>query len=145
MHQIYIFDKIADLKSKFQHFMLHKKKITALENYSEVAPVKHKDYLILIKKCMDGGFLGEKEGDFLCHLSDKYFTNCNFLDWSHKTKWLKTQIERMRPRMQPRHEARQFVQHDLFDFDRVRTAKMPSAPSFVPAVKRSPFFKRVGA
>ena len=41
---------------------------------------------------MDDGFLGDKEDEFLGYLLDKY--EVNFLDWAHKTKWLKQEMKR---------------------------------------------------
>ena len=90
-----VFDMIEALKSKFKRFFYHKKKLMALENYAGVGTFKHKDYLILIKKCMADGFLGEHEASFLTYMVDKYFPDSNFLDWTHRTKWLKGEISRL--------------------------------------------------
>lgn len=95
-----LFDKITVLKEKFKDFFTHKKKFQALENYSSAVPFEHKDYLLLIKRCMADGFLGEKEADFLCYMLDKY--QVNHLDWSHKTKWLKGEIERLSCHYKPK-------------------------------------------
>lgn len=95
MSKTYLFDRVSDLKEKFKNFFIHKKKLQALENYSSVVNFKHKDYLILIKKCMADGFLGEEEATFLSHMVDKYFDEQHFLDWTHKTKWLKSEINRL--------------------------------------------------
>jgi hypothetical protein len=88
-----IFDKALELKEKFRKFFSSKKKLKALMNYDAVVPMKHKTYLNLIKRCSDDGFLGEKEADFLSYMIDLY--NIDYLDWSHKTKWLKGEIARL--------------------------------------------------
>lgn len=89
----YLFDKVEELKEKFNNFFSQRKKLKALENLSEVIPFKHNNYLKLIRNCMDEGFLDNKEADFLDHILDKY--EVNFLDWAHKTKWLKGEMARM--------------------------------------------------
>lgn len=94
MSGIYLFEKVNDLKDKFKRFFVSKKKLKALENYSECAPFEHKDYLNLIKRCMNNGFVGEPEADFLSYMIDKY--EVRFLDWAHKTKWLKNQMQHMK-------------------------------------------------
>ena len=93
MSNTYLFDKVSELREKFSTLFKHKKKLKALENYSNAAPFQHKKYLHLIKTCMDDGFLQDKEADFLDHMLKKY--EVNFLDWSHKTRWLKNEIKKM--------------------------------------------------
>lgn len=39
---------------------------------------------------MQESFLEEKESDFLDHMLKKY--ELNYLDWAHRTKWLKEQM-----------------------------------------------------
>jgi hypothetical protein len=114
MISVNFFDKIGELKEKFKRFFYHKKKLQALENISSVIPFQHKDYLILIKRCMDGGFLGEHEADFLSYMIDKYFSEQNFLDWTHKTRWLKGEILRLSGQF----DEKQFKQMTMFDFDK---------------------------
>ena len=115
MAKTHLFEKIFELKEKFKHLFIQKKKLKALENYSEVVDFQHKDYITLIKRCMADGFLGDKEADFLCYLLEKY--EVNFLDWSHRTKWLKTEISRLSEQKQRKKE----VQLTLFN--------LPSMPS----------------
>lgn len=106
---MYLFDKLSELKEKFKSFFVSKKKLKALENYAEVAPFQHRSYIGLIKKCMNDGFLGEKETDFLSYMIDK--CEINFLDWAHKTKWLKKEMRRVAAvNRQP-----SFVQASMFD------------------------------
>lgn len=93
MSNTYLFEKVIELKEKFFNLFQHKKKVRALENYSNVAPFHHKKYLRMIESCIDDGFLEEKEAEFLDHMLGKY--EVNYLDWSHKTPWLKRQMEVM--------------------------------------------------
>jgi hypothetical protein len=90
-----LFNKISDLKDKFYKFVGHTKKVRALENLSSVSHFNHKGYLALIKNCMNDGFLGEKESEFLGYMVSKYFSDKNFLDWSHKTPWLKEEMKKL--------------------------------------------------
>ena len=61
MQNTTLFERIPELKEKFTTLAVHKKKLRALENYSEVKHLQHNDYLGLIKKCLNDGFLDEKE------------------------------------------------------------------------------------
>ena|ERR1051326_5514536 len=81
-----------NLKSKFKQFFKHQKKMNALENFSECGPLQHQEFFDLIEKCMKKGFLGDKESEFLDYMVDKYFNKNNYLDWAHKTRWVKGQI-----------------------------------------------------
>ncbi len=89
-----LFEKISELKTRFGHFFQHRKKITALENYSTAEKFPHKNYLTLVKSCMTEGFLGDQESQFLDYMLTKY--EVNYLDWAHKTKWLKREIDSRR-------------------------------------------------
>ena len=85
-----LFEKITELKIKFAHFLQQRKKINALENYSSAVKFYHKNYLKLIKVCMDEGFLGEEEALFLEFIVKRY--EINYLDWCHRTKWVKDRL-----------------------------------------------------
>lgn len=122
MSTTYLFDKVFELKEKFKNFFTHKKKMQALDNYSSVVPFQHKDYLTLIKKCMNDGFLGEKEADFLAYMLEKY--EVNFLDWSHKTRWLKGEMNRLAAKYQEP----QAIQPMLFDFDKLQKPMGANVP-----------------
>jgi hypothetical protein len=124
MATTYLFDKVSELKEKFRHFWHHRKKLQALENYSQVVPFQHKDYLILIKRCMSDGFLGEEEAKFLCYMTDKYFSEQNFLDWTHKTKWLKGEISRLADHYQEK----EYKQMTFFDFDKLNSSMSSNVP-----------------
>lgn len=88
-----LFEKTSLLKDKFTNLFIQKKKLKALENYSEVIEFRHENYLRLIRTCMSEGFLDDKEAAFLDHLLTKY--EVNFLDWACKTKWLKQEMIRI--------------------------------------------------
>lgn len=88
-----LFNKVADLQTKFADFFQHRKKLKSLENYSFSASFVHKNYLSLVKNCLNDGFLEEVESKFLDHMLKKY--ELNYLDWSHKTKWLKSQMRNL--------------------------------------------------
>lgn len=104
------FDKLVGLKDQIKKFFQHRKKVSALENFSTGINFPHKRYLHLIKGCLDDGFLGEKEADFLDHMLTRY--EVNYLDWAHKTKWLKGIIASRQPLQVP--NAPQF----FFEFDK---------------------------
>ena len=107
-----IFDRIPELKEKFQAFFQHRKKIAALENYSSSVKFHHKSYLLLVKECLKDGFLGDEEAAFLDHMLGRY--EINYLDWAHKTKWLKEQIKEKGIAVSHRYRPYQI----LFDFDK---------------------------
>jgi len=89
-----ILEKVDELKHKFYNFFVHRKKLRALQNYSEASnQFTHHNYLGLIKKCLADGFLTVKEADFLSYMLEKY--EINFLDWSHRTLWLKEEMRKM--------------------------------------------------
>lgn len=84
-------EKITDLKLRFAEFYQHRKKAKSLENYSINPKFSHKNYLQLIKGCLGDGFLEEVESKFLDHMLKKY--QLNYLDWAHRTKWLKRKMQ----------------------------------------------------
>lgn len=90
MQTDYLLDKVGELKEKFKSFFQHRKKIAALENFSVTDRFSHRNYLMLVKTCMNEGFLGHQESDFLDYMLNRY--ELNYLDWSHKTKWLKSEM-----------------------------------------------------
>lgn len=122
MPSSYLFDQVPDLKEKFKQFFISRKKMQALDNYSSVAPFQHKDYLYLIKRCMNDGFLGEREADFLCYMLEKYAVN--FLDWAHKTNWLKGEMAKLAANYpkEERAPTQKVEQLPLFDYKKLKTA-----------------------
>lgn len=132
----YLFDKLEDFREKFQHLYVHKKKVLALENLSQAVVIQHNDYLILIKRCMREGFLSAEENSFLVYLVAKYFSDKNFLDWTHRTPWLKQEMRRL-SRANPK---RTPMQQDLFNWnkmqDQQRTLTTPLMPISAPVAQR---------
>ncbi len=120
MQPLNIFEEVSEFKEKFKQFFFHKKKLHALENYAQVGTFQHRDYLILIKRCMEGAFLDEKEAEFLCYLAEKYFSKGTYLDWTHKTNWLKNEMERVSRQQRKQ----QHIQYTLFDMDRTAARGM---------------------
>lgn len=119
---MYLFDKVSEFTQKFKKSWCDRKKSQALDNYSSIAPFHHKGYLNLIKTCMNEGFLGDKESDFLDYMLDRY--NVNFLDWSHRTRWLKKEMAQMasqQPRLPKSEQA-------FFDWDRQPTVSPVKIP-----------------
>jgi hypothetical protein len=140
MTSVAFFNQFSQLKEKFRNFFTHKKKVTALDNYSTVVPIKHKDYLVLIKKCLSSGFLGHKEADFLSYLIDKYFGEENFIDWTHRTRWLKSEMLRLSNELNKTLP----VQQNLFDMSKFQTSRMPIVPVEILVPQRKHFIgKRV--
>lgn len=115
-----IFDTISDFTEKFKQFFQQRKKVAALSNLAEVGNFEHKNYLRLIKACMQDGFLGKHEADFLDYMLSNY--ELNYLDWSHKTKWLKRRMREMAEET-GRKKEREPIPQMFFDFD-----KKPSYP-----------------
>ncbi len=126
MSDVYLFDQITDLKEKFKNFFSHKKKMQALDNYSLCAPFQHRDYVLLIKKCMADGFLGEKEADFLCYMLEKYALN--YLDWAHRTNWLKVEMVKLAANYPKEAPQVKVAQLPLFDYDKLKTVSAASVP-----------------
>ena len=104
------FEKIGELKNKFFGLFQQHKKLKALENYSEgEGGFHHRNYLTLVKKCMNDGFLGDQEANFLDYMLSKY--EVNYLDWHHRTRWVKSLIASKK-------SARPKEQQQLFGFYR---------------------------
>lgn len=129
-----LFDRLEEFKEKLDNFVVHKKKLYALNNYSEVVPFQHKDYLILIKRCMADGFLGEREADFLCYMLEKY--KLDFLEWSHRTPWLKKEMSRLAANYVTEKPA--VATQTLFDFAKIAHEKA-SLPFDLMAQKHKEF------
>jgi hypothetical protein len=139
MSTTYLFDRIDDVKQKLKNFFFHRKKIRALENYSSCNDFHHKNYLTLIKRCMADGFLSEKEADFLSYMLQKY--EVNFLDWSHRTKWLKSKMRDLASH----YESKQPVQMTIFDFDKLnQKIRVPDSFNPLALPQQSRVGKRVG-
>lgn len=94
MTKSYFAMKYEELKEKFNNFFLHKKKVKALENYAEATDFPGKKYIRILKELLVDGFLDDKEEAFLNHQIEK--CELDYLSWSHRTKWLKSEIRRLR-------------------------------------------------
>jgi hypothetical protein len=107
----YLFDKVGDLKEKFKRFFQQHKKIKALDNFSSVVPFSNKvdeQCFKIVKSCFDYSFLDDEQERFLTHMLSKL--EINYLDWAHKTKWLKEQIA-------ARQDAQRASTQQLYFFD----------------------------
>lgn len=83
-----------ELKRKLRRDQEHQKKYKALSNYSGCdKKFKHADYLPLLRRALECGFLGEKEDEFLNYMIDRY--SLPYLDWACKTPWLKKEMARV--------------------------------------------------
>ena len=133
MKKEFLFDKLSELKDKFKGFFQHRKKIAALENYSSAGKFYHKNYLSLVKECMNEGFLEEQESSFLDHMLQRY--ELNYLDWAHRTKWLKNEIKQKQAQQKPR------IIQEFFNFDRKDTPV--NVPISVLMAKTSQSVKRI--
>ena len=110
-----LFEKATLLKERFTTLFQQKKKVKALENYSEAEPVVYREELKLIKLCMTNRFLSRKGAEFLEELLDEH--QLSYLEWAHRTKWLKAQIAGKRSK-------RAALQQTFFDFE-TKTLNMP--------------------
>ncbi len=117
-----LFEQTEQLQQKFSSAFIHRKKLRALENYSTVAPFQHKNYLEILRQCMSAGFLDETESGFLGHMLKKY--EVNFLDWAHRTMWLKGEMKRLNAHYNPP----VLKQADLFE----QKTFMPPMPKITP-------------
>lgn len=119
-----IFNDAKDLQNKFEEFNLHHKQMRSLENYSAALPLKEKCYLVLIKRCMADGFLDEEAATFLNYMIRKHFSGRNFLNWAHRTPWLKAQMKALEAHYTPQ----QIQQMDMFQAPKERSLFVPSVP-----------------
>lgn len=115
-----ILEKILNFKERFKSFMLHRKKVKALDNVSLLGAFPYKKQVILIKECMNQGFLDQEEARFLDHMLNKM--DVNYRHWSQRTKWLKEEIDR-------RVAEKPIPVQTCFDF-----TKQPQLPIHIPLV-----------
>jgi len=108
-----VLENIPQLQAMFDTFLQHRKKIKSLENFSCSHEFVHKNYLGLMKNCIRGGFLDDMESNFLDHMLKKY--ELNYLDWSHRTPWLKEQIFKLQVKAQDHKYKNGQI---YFDFDK---------------------------
>jgi len=93
-----IFERIADLKEKFKEFFQQRKQMTALQNHSMVKRFTDSEQEVFgaIKYCMKGSFLEDEDAEWITKKLDRL--QINYLDWAHRTKWLKEKIESEKPK-----------------------------------------------
>lgn len=89
-----IFNKLGEFKEKFKNFFQQKKQVMALENYDYVKAmnVEEKQILTTIKFCMKGSFPKEEDQTWIDSKLNRL--QINYLDYAHKTKWVKSQFNR---------------------------------------------------
>lgn len=101
MAKSYLSLKYQEFKYKFSSYFIHKKKLKALENYSEVVDFEGSKYIRILKELLRDGFLDQEEERFLDHQVRK--AEIDAFSWCHRTKWLKTEMKRLSgARMQPK-------------------------------------------
>ena len=107
-----IFDQISTLKEKFKGFFQQRKQITALENHALVRRFSdvESEVLSTIKTCMKGAFLQEEDAEWMNRKLDRL--QINYLDWAHRTKWLKDKIQANKVAPKP------VIIQTFFQFDR---------------------------
>lgn len=105
-----IFERISELKEKFRDFFQQRKQMTALENHALVKEFTDAEQEVFsaIKYCMKGSFLEDEDADWMARKLNRL--QINYLDWAHKTKWLKQQIEAGKAPKKP------VVVQTMFDF-----------------------------
>lgn len=134
MNEEYIFNKTNEFKNRFQRLTRNQKEVRALENFSTISYFPHRHHLTLVRACMKNGFLDDPTCQFLSHMLKKY--DVDYLDWSHKTPWLKREMAQIIQNAQKRVKPPQIC----FDFD--KKAKVPIAiPTEVLMGKRIGFYK----
>lgn len=115
MRKSYFKLKFNEFKDKFSSFFVHRKKVQALENYQEAVDFPGAKYIPILREILKDGFLDKEEESFLNYQIQKAEI-CAYT-WAHKTKWVKTEILRMKFHT-PRKPDRQIY----FDFDKPRAA-----------------------
>lgn len=123
MTKSYISLNFNDFKNKFDRFVIHRKKIKALENLNLTGRFHNQDELQLIKRCLNRGFLSQKAEAYLEEMIEEY--ELDYLHWTYKTKWLKGEIERLSRTVSP------LMQPQLyFDFNKERKVST-SVPTYL--------------
>lgn len=112
--------EIEEIKEKFSKFYQHRKQINALQNYNLVKSMSRQENKLFrcVKECIQIGFLDGADESYLSHLLEKM--EINYLDWSHKTKWVKSQISKKSEKI---HKV--IPVQTYFDFAREPTVQIP--------------------
>lgn len=87
-----IFANIKSLQTKFSNLFKQRKQLRALENYSAVKAFSRAEHKVFsaITYCLKGEFIQPEDADWISTKLEKL--EINYLDWTHKTKWLKEQM-----------------------------------------------------
>lgn len=133
-----LFDQISEMRVKFQGLYGHQKKLRALQNRCDVVPFQHNGYLILIKNLLRDGFLDHETARFLDHMVSKYFESEDYLNWAHKTRWLKGRMEDLRKQQ----EKPRLVQTDMFEMAKKRFST-PNIPVEILSKTQAPMRRAV--
>lgn len=119
-----LFEKVTELKESFKKSFIHRKKHKSLKTYSEVVdlPEEQTAAMSLLEYKMKSGFLSDKLASFLDVFLEE--NEINFLDWSHKTKWLKNKIQEMKKDQ----VLAKTVQLTMFDYPQMKQYAAPHVP-----------------
>lgn len=115
------FDKIDELKLKFDKFFQHRKKMKAVMNYSFLKNLNKKQAELFkcIQICLDLGFLKGSGEAFLDELLKDF--DIFYLDWCHRTKWVKEKMQIAPPIKQKKViKTRIVAEQTYFDFEKLR-------------------------
>lgn len=106
-----IFEHMAELKIKFKDFFQQRKQMTALENHSIVKAFNEAEREVFgtIRYCMKGAFLEDEDAEWIAKKLKKL--EINYLDWAHRTKWLKEQLNQAQSAKKPK-----IIQTTMFDY-----------------------------
>lgn len=122
MAKNYISMKLDEFKQKFKSFLLHKKKVKALENYAACHCNVKRGWVQLLRECLNCGFLEPKEEEFLDHMINKTHLEIEYLTWCHRTKWLKSHMQELAGEMMQKNEQ---IMIDFSKLDRAPEGYMP--------------------
>ena len=110
MAKSYISMKYDEFTEKFNRFFIHKKKVKALENYATVQEFEGAKYIRLLKELLKDGFLDSEEERFLEYQIKK--AEIDAFTWSHKTKWLKREMQRLEAARNKKPDAQIYIPFD---------------------------------
>lgn len=116
MRKSYFKLKFNEFKDKFSSFFVHRKKVQALENYREAVDFPGAKYIPILNEILKDGFLDQEEESFL-NYQIKKAEICAYT-WAHKTKWVKSEIVRMKF-----HTPRKPDKQIYFDFDKQKSVQ----------------------
>jgi hypothetical protein len=112
MAKSYMSMKYEEFKDRFSKFWQHRKKVKALENYSQVNDFPGVKYIPMLKELLADGFLDDEEEKFLEYQIKK--AEIDAYSWCYRTKWLKSEMARLSASKAKRPEPQLY-----FDLDKV--------------------------